>query len=145
MSHDRRALVAFVAAVLAFVAILLIAIFASSGGGDIEGSWTVESVVIDAETTRPIAGTTVTITFADGELSGSSGGNTYFGSYEVDGDSLTIGELGVTQMFCEDPNGVMDQESGYLALLSGAESFSLSGDILAIRVGGGDRIAYQRG
>ncbi len=46
----------------------------------------------------------------DGKLSGSAGCNNYNASYQVDGDSLTIGPVASTKMACPEPPGVMDKK-----------------------------------
>jgi heat shock protein HslJ len=71
---------------------------------------------------------------ADGRVSGRSGCNNYFGSYTVDGDALTVGQLGSTMMACPEP--LMQQEQAYLAALQGAETFSIEADTLSITGGG---------
>lgn len=144
MEHTWRTLLIILAAVAGFFAILLVAINSSSGGGDLQGDWTVELVVIDGEEFPPLPGTEVTASFDGDDVSGSAGCNSYSGPYETDGDGLTIGPLASTEIFCEDPPGVMDQELGYLVLLGQAESFSVNGDLLSISVGDGRRIALAR-
>jgi len=100
-------------------------------GGDLEGrSWTLASLA-GAE----VIGT-VTVTFNEGQLSGSAGCNSYFGSYQLDGQSITIGPMGMTEMFCMD-EGVMDQEMAFLAALGQASSFNVEGDSLTIETGAG--------
>jgi heat shock protein HslJ len=47
------------------------------------------------------AGALVTISFADGGLSGSAGCNSYFGGYQVSGDEIKVSELANTEMWCE--------------------------------------------
>lgn len=75
----------------------------------------------------PLNGTRITATFDDAEsqVAGSAGCNNYFGGYEVDGNSIAIGPLASTQMFCGDPEGVMEQESQYLAALQSAATFQI--------------------
>lgn len=144
MERNRAVIVTFVVAVIGFVIILAIAIAASSDD-DLDGtSWVVESVEVDGEVSLPIAGTTVTATFTDGEINGSAGCNNYFGGYELEGNAMNVGPLASTQMFCEEPTGSMDQELGYLALLGGAESFAIKGDEMTIEIAGDRRINFVR-
>jgi heat shock protein HslJ len=83
-------------------------------------------------------GTELTAEFSpDGNLSGSSGCNTYRGSYETDGKSLTIGPLASTRMFCEEPGGIMDQELAYLSALATAATFEFIGNRLEFRTADG--------
>ena len=76
------------------------------------------------------------------EVRGSGGCNTYFGSYKVDGNSLTIiGPFAVTEMWCGDEKGA--QESEYLDLLLAAGSFEVDGDNLII-CSGNAVLNYER-
>ena len=84
--------------------------------------------------TSVLAGTELTAIFGtDGNLSGSSGCNTYVGSYKVDGYKITIGPLASTKKFCIDPAGVMDQESQFLAALQSAAAYKMEGNRLELR------------
>ncbi|WAI01921.1 META domain-containing protein [Methanogenium organophilum] len=84
-------------------------------------------------TVSALAGTDVTAVFGeDGQVTGKSGCNSYFGSYTTDGPTISIGPLGMTMMYCETPVGVMDQESGYLAALEQAVSYRMSGNELTL-------------
>ncbi len=82
--------------------------------------------------TAPISGTQITARFEDGQVTGSSGCNTYFGAYEVSGSSITIGSVGMTEMACLDPEGVMEQEREYLERLTHAQTFRLTDGQLQI-------------
>ncbi len=85
-----------------------------------------------------IAGSLVTIDFeADGVVAGNAGCNTYQASYEVNGSNITIGRPIVTNLFCGDPVGVMDQESAFLAALQSAATFDVRADSLELRGAGG--------
>ncbi|MEZ4771013.1 MAG: META domain-containing protein [Caldilineales bacterium] len=85
-----------------------------------------------------INGTEITAIFGDdGSLSGSAGCNSYTTSYEVDGDSITIGMGASTMMFCGEPEGVMDQEQQYLAALQTVATWSIAGDKLELRTADG--------
>jgi len=65
----------------------------------------------------PIAGSTITIAFADGEVRGSTGCNTFFGSYQAQDGTITFSELAATLMACPDADGIMRQEREMLAFL----------------------------
>jgi heat shock protein HslJ len=72
-----------------------------------------------------------TATFADdGTVSGSSGCNTFSGSYTVDGDSMSFGPLAATQMACAED--VMTQEAGVLGALGRVTSFTIQGNELTL-------------
>ena len=79
-------------------------------------------------------GTTITANFgADGNLTGNAGCNDYNGSYTVKGDQITIGPLASTRKFCNDPEGVMDQEARYLSALGTAATYRIDGNSLELR------------
>jgi len=81
-----------------------------------------------------LADTTLTAAFgADGSLDGSAGCNSYSTSYTVDGASLTIGPPSLSNMVCEKPAGVMEQEQDFLAALQSATAFSLEAGQLYVK------------
>ncbi|MFQ5812502.1 MAG: META domain-containing protein [Anaerolineae bacterium] len=104
----------------------------TKAAADLDGTlWKLDSYLnSQGESVDVLPGTEITIEFKDGQISGSAGCNTYFGSYEVEGDSLTIGPIGVTEMFCAAPENVMEQESAYLAALQSAVSYQATDDQL---------------
>ena len=61
---------------------------------------------------------------SDGEVVGSAGCNSYFGTYELDGESLTFpSPFGATAMLCEGP--AQETEDAYLPLLQATATWSL--------------------
>ncbi|MCS6883463.1 MAG: META domain-containing protein [Oscillochloridaceae bacterium] len=83
-------------------------------------------------------GSTLTLVFgADGQLSGSAGCNNYTGSYEVADQSLRIGPLASTKRLCNEPEGVMEQETQFLEALGTAVTYRIDGDRLELRTGDG--------
>jgi heat shock protein HslJ len=96
--------------------------------GDLQGgTWYLETYKDAQGNQMPVlAGSQITLEFrTDGSVGGSSGCNTYSGSYQVDGDQVQIGPLASTMMACMDPAGLMEQETAYLQVLSSATSFRL--------------------
>jgi heat shock protein HslJ len=119
------------------VAIALVG-FASACGGSqgratasrsLEGT---EWALIAYRKTSPIEGTEITATFKDGQVSGSAGCNSYFGSYDASGADISFGVIAQTEMACMDPEGVMDQETEYLGYLAQAQTYRFEGDRLLI-------------
>jgi len=105
----------------------------SSGGADLGGkTWVLKSYGDAGNPTAVIAGAEVTAEFTDGEVGGSAGCNHYFGSYEIKGNGLTFGPVASTEMWCEDPEGRMDQEYAYLQALGKAEEYEVDGSKLTI-------------
>lgn len=114
--------------------------------GGLEGvRWVMVSFLNAAgETVNAMAGTEVTAEFdTEGRVGGNSGCNTYFASYTVDGNTLTIGQAGSTMMACE-PAELMQQEAEYLAALTSAATFSIEGDQLLIANAAGATAATFR-
>ena len=80
--------------------------------------------------------TMITIEFAaDGQVHGSAGCNSYFGSYSIDGSSLITSPIGSTEMWCE---GRMDQESAFLQMLQTATDLTVIENALTIHTPDGD-------
>ncbi|MFC1899914.1 DUF4382 domain-containing protein [Chloroflexota bacterium] len=85
-----------------------------------------------------LTGTEITAEFAssEGTVEGSAGCNSYSGSYAVEDSQLSIpGPIAATVMYCEEPEGVMDQEQDYLEILQAAESYSVEDGELQINCG----------
>ena len=92
-----------------------------------------------------LEGTEITLNFEETSLNGSAGCNNYFAGYMVSGNTITVEPPGATFMFCESPEGVMEQEAGVpRRLLESAATFSIEGDQLWLRTAG-DAIADHRG
>ncbi|MDX1435763.1 MAG: Gmad2 immunoglobulin-like domain-containing protein [Anaerolineales bacterium] len=90
-----------------------------------------------------IEGTFIDISFGDdGQVTGSAGCNSYFGPYTIDGDSISVGELGVTRVACPEPPGLMEQETAYLSLLQTAATYEVTqpDGQLIVRDGSGSEI-----
>jgi heat shock protein HslJ len=85
----------------------------------------------------PIEGSTITLDFLNGDLGGSAGCNSYSAPYTLDGDTLSVGTATSTMMACE---GVMDQETLYLAMLGSAESLAAAEESLTIHTPEGDLV-----
>jgi heat shock protein HslJ len=79
-----------------------------------------------------VAGTTITLKFGeDGRASGSSGCNSYGGTYQVRGDNISFGRLISTKRACLDQNA-NQQESRFLSALEAANRFRLTSNRLTI-------------
>ena len=105
--------------------------------------WVLQSYGEPGNLTDVIVDTEITAEFvsSEGTVKGSAGCNSYFGSYELEDSQLSIpGPIGATEMYCAEPEGVMDQEQAYLAILQLAESYEINGDELRINCGSQDLI-----
>ena len=70
-----------------------------------------------------LAGTSITASFKDGQVRGFAGCNEYFGEYQIDGDQIIIRELASNTQDCDEPAGVIDQESLFLNYLHTADPY----------------------
>ncbi|MGD8466818.1 MAG: META domain-containing protein, partial [Anaerolineae bacterium] len=97
----------------------------------LEGAnWVLESYLGErGELTAVLSDSTITAHFREGQVQGNAGCNSYFGSYERDGDRLTFGPLAMTEMYCQ-PQALMDQEGAYLSVLASAGSYQIADDRL---------------
>lgn len=77
--------------------------------------------------------------FRNGRVAGHSGCNRYMGSYEQDGNKLTLGPLAATKMAC--PPGQMDQERAWFAMLEQVRAFEATHLVLTLKGAGGEVIA----
>jgi heat shock protein HslJ len=72
----------------------------------------------------------MTAEFEDDRIFGSGGCNRFMGSFETDGEELSIGPLASTSMACEE--SVMNQEMRYLMALEGAQQYEVTEQGLSI-------------
>jgi heat shock protein HslJ len=84
-----------------------------------------------------------TLSFAGGEINGKAGCNSYFGGYDQSGDSLDFPMIGMTEMYCMDPEGIMDQESKYLGIMSRVSAFSRNETQLRLEATDGAFLVFE--
>jgi heat shock protein HslJ len=81
----------------------------------------------------------------DGNLTGSAGCNNYMSSYRVNDTYIEIGPIGATRMYCAMPDGIMEQESGYLKALESAVYYELNERKLTLlNANNTTAVTYQR-
>jgi heat shock protein HslJ len=100
----------------------------ASSGTLLSGSdWTLQSLADAYSILIPAwDGTDVTAAFSrDGQMSGNAGCNRYSASYQTRDYSISLTGISSTEMFCQG-DGVMEQESLFLADLSKTSSFRVS-------------------
>jgi heat shock protein HslJ len=97
----------------------LLAYTAQEAAGLVGPAWDVTGLNNGQEAvTSVITGSTVTVTFAaDGTVSGSAGCNTYSATYTLSGADLKVTPPAATRMLCDQPAGVMEQETAFLKAL----------------------------
>jgi hypothetical protein len=83
-----------------------------------------------------IAGSLITLILVDGQAGGFGGCNAYSATYEVEGESLSFGEITSTLIACADEQ-MTEQEQQYFTALQTISSYVLEGNQLRIMYDGG--------
>jgi heat shock protein HslJ len=91
-----------------------------------------------------ITGTTLTMTFENGMVRGSSGCNTFRAPYTTEGNRLTIGAAATTRKMCP-AEGVMEQEQKFLAALKTAKVWTIESGRLDVHRADGQRVLNASG
>jgi heat shock protein HslJ/chitodextrinase len=89
-----------------------------------------------------IPGTTISLVFGNGSLSGFAGCNSYNGTYRVPGKSnnVKVDPITSTGALCSEE--IMNQESNYLAALQSASNFAINGNSLTLTTSSGTLTFY---
>ena len=90
----------------------------------------------------PIAGSKTTIHFEDNQVSGLGGCNQYGGEYQLNGNTIMIDKLYMTEMACMNPEGIMEQERQFLQFLDDARSFKIIDGQLQISKADGEILTF---
>lgn len=118
----------------------MIGLASCSYGSSIEDmDWVLQSYGEFGNLKDVLTDTEITAEFvsSEGTVEGSAGCNSYSGSYEVKDSQLSIpGPIAATEMYCMEPEGVMEQERQYLEILQAAKSYSVEDGELQINCGG---------
>jgi heat shock protein HslJ len=117
----------------------LLATFVPSGNSPVRINWEVIAYNNGKQgVVSLLAGTRVNARFGDdGQVTGTAGCNQYSATYQLDGEAMSIGMAAATRMFCNEPEGLMQQEALYLAALKSTATFRLDGDKLELRAADG--------
>lgn len=114
----------------------------SRGASALAGSWEVTGYYTGTGVQSPAVGSKLTAAFADPQVSGDAGCNTFSGEFTVTGSTFEIGALASTQMACADP-AVSTQEQQYLAALQAATTYAVAGSRLDLmRADGGYAVTF---
>jgi heat shock protein HslJ len=101
--------------------------------------WLATSVLQAGAMTAIPADIGTTLTLTDGQATGSTGCNRYFGGYTLSGTSLTFAPLASTEMACPEPR--MAIESAWLTALGLVTGWSVDGDQLHLLDAAGNDLA----
>ena len=142
MKHIARGLIVLIWVVGSLVAC---APGAGDGAALAEKTWHLVSYGAPDAPQAVLDGSEITLSFDDDEsqIGGRAGCNHYFGSYEIKGEGLSIGAIGITEMACMSPEGVMEQEQTYVAALSSASRYEVQADQLRITGADGQVLVFR--
>lgn len=90
--------------------------------------------VVQLENAALLPDSTLTMRFHSQKVNGSSGCNTFKGTYAVKGEEITITLLERTSDNCMNP-AIMEQERAFVALLPQVTRFTLSAESLTLWIG----------
>ena len=79
-----------------------------------------------------IPDTKATLAFEGDQIGGSASCNRYFGGVTIEDETLSFGMVGSTEMWCGEPEGLMDQEIDYLKALGSIARYSVENDELTL-------------
>jgi heat shock protein HslJ len=113
---------------------------ATGSAPEVTGEWELVEFSRDGAVVPEPVGGRATLVVSDGELGGTSFCNSYSGTYELDGDDLSVSGLGGTEMACAPE--LMDAESAYLAALGSVEQAATAEGYLVLS-GGDAELRYR--
>ncbi|MCP4196097.1 MAG: META domain-containing protein [Proteobacteria bacterium] len=104
----------------------------------LEGALWILQTYVDAggETVSVLPETRISLELLEGQMGGNDGCNNYFGTYQIEGDRLTLTAGGSTMMAC--PPAIMDQAGAYQTNLTDVTTYEILGSQLLMANEAGD-------
>ncbi|HEX6387301.1 MAG TPA: META domain-containing protein [Anaerolineae bacterium] len=97
----------------------------------LEGTrWQLQGVAQDGALVSTWVDVEITATFVDGRVTGSAGCNDYVASYEIDGESPSIGDVSITDMACDQERD--QREAEFLGALAEVAGYETDGTTLTL-------------
>jgi len=126
---------------LLFFANLLVAACVGRPESSLAGTnWTLQS--LNGEELIP--GTEITAQFGEEQILGNAGCNSYQANYELNDSRISVLDFISTEIFCEEPEGVMDQEGEYMAHMLRVDPFEIENDRLTLSTPDGETLVFER-
>jgi heat shock protein HslJ len=95
--------------------------------------WFVKALIIDGTPKVPVRLTGIQLTFHNnGSFSGYDSCNPYLGLWKADEKHIVINQLKSLSEYCNEPPGVMEQESEYFTLLKNASIYKVNGEDMVL-------------
>lgn len=111
-------------ALVSMLALLGVGCLGSDFADSIQGPWEMTSGSVDGETIPLVQSHPVTINFDDGDVTGTASCNGYGGTYELNGSSIDMGSLAMTEMACF-PDETMTAEQMFAVAITRVDLVSL--------------------
>ncbi len=104
----------------------------------LEGTLWILQTYVDArgETPAVLPETRISLELLEGQMGGNDGCSSYFGTYQIEGDRLTLTAGGSTMMAC--PPAIMDQAGAYQTNLTDVTTYEILGSQLLMANEAGD-------
>ncbi|HEX9854122.1 MAG TPA: META domain-containing protein [Acidimicrobiia bacterium] len=93
-------------------------------------TYSIVGLVVSGATRALVPDSNPSITFNGADMNGTTGCNSFFGTFSVDGDSISLSQLGQTEIGCEEPLTLQEQQ--IMAVLAAADRWSVEGGILTV-------------
>ncbi|HEX6286142.1 MAG TPA: META domain-containing protein, partial [Acidimicrobiia bacterium] len=126
---------------LALMTLLTVACLGSDFADSVEGSWQLSEGTLDGEPIPLIDSHPITITFQDDQVGGTASCNSYGGTYETDGSTISFSSLAMTEMACM-PEETMVAEQMYGTALTMVDTVTL--DESLVLSGPGVELTFDR-
>jgi heat shock protein HslJ len=93
------------------------------------GPWYVKALIVNEAPKVPVRLTGIQLTFHNnGSFSGFDSCNPYTGMWQAGKKHITISRIISPMTYCNEPPGVMEQESEYFALLKNSSFYGVNGE-----------------
>ena len=110
-----------------------------AGGGSLAGTaW----ILTEIRGEPPLGAEELTLVVEDSTAGGYSGCNSFGGTPHVTAGAFRLEEAVATLRACADTR-LMDQESGYLAILAQTSAWEIDGDVLQLTTQDGERLRFR--
>lgn len=115
-------------ALITALALTANACLGSDFADSVEGSWRLTTGTVDGEDIPIIEDHPITLTFEGDQVSGTAACNGYGATYELDGSTIIVSDLAMTEMACV-PEEIMQAESMFATALTRVDAVSLDGEL----------------